>query len=332
VQISIETGSEVEWSSEINYHFRLSVFREKLLEFYKANPTWISPEHRMQEVVKAVEAGLEDLSISRPYDRLNWGIRVPGDDTQTIYVWLDALVNYITKAGYPWAPGRETVGGWPADCQVIGKDIVRFHCVYWPAFLMALGLPVPKHILTHAHWTLGGSKMSKSTGRVVDPFHAIDRFGSDVMRFYMSVEGGIQDDSSYDNFRVIKLYEKFLNGQLGNLASRVMRVQKWSVRGAVERIGNRPSDEWEEGPGSKFWNNTLSTIASKVDGAFDENDPKKAVNILSQFIRAVRALFPHHLLHDVLTLYRQTNFFTTLHPGLESCYTLRVSLARMSIV
>jgi methionyl-tRNA synthetase len=331
VQTSIETGSEVEWSSEINYHFRLSLFREKLLNFYKANPTWISPEHRMQEVVQAVEAGLEDLSISRPYDRLSWGIRVPGDDTQTIYVWLDALVNYITKAGYPWAPGRETVGGWPADCQVIGKDIVRFHCIYWPAFLMALGLPLPKHILTHAHWTLGGSKMSKSTGRVVDPFHALDRFGSDVMRFYMCVEGGIQDDSSYDNFRIIQLYDKFLNNQLGNLASRVMRHQKWSVRGAVERIGNRPWDEWQEGPGSKFWNNTLSTIASKVDQAFDAHDPKKAVNLLSQFIRGVRALFPHHPLH-VLTSSRETNFFTTLLPGTESCYTLRVSLARTLIV
>jgi methionyl-tRNA synthetase len=107
LQTSIETGAEVEWSSEQNYHFRLSAFRENLLDFFKANPEWITPEHRMKEVVQAVESGLEDLSVSRPYERLQWGIRVPGDDTQTIYVWLDALINYATKAGYPFTPGKE---------------------------------------------------------------------------------------------------------------------------------------------------------------------------------------------------------------------------------
>jgi methionyl-tRNA synthetase len=242
----------------------------------------------MKEVVQAVEAGLEDLSISRPHARLSWGIRVPGDDTQTIYVWLDALVNYITKAGYPWAPGQETAGGWPADCQVIGKDIVRFHCIYWPAFLMALNLPLPGKILSHAHWTLGGSKMSKSTGRVVDPFHAIDRFGPDVMRFYMGHDGGIQDDASYDNINIIRLYNKFLNNTLGNLASRVTRNKKWSVRGAVERVGGRPVEEWEEGPGARFWNTSLSTIASKVDQSFEEYDPRKAVYQIADFVRGVR--------------------------------------------
>jgi methionyl-tRNA synthetase len=281
----------VEWSSETNYHFRLSLFREKLLDFYKANPTWIAPKHRMKEVVQAVEAGLEDLSISRPCERLSWGIRVPGDDTQTIYVWLDALVNYITKAGYPWAPGSETVGGWPADCQVIGKDIVRFHCIYWPAFLMALGLPLPKQILSHAHWTLGGSKMSKSTGRVVDPFHALDRFGPDVMRFYMGHEGGIKEDSSYDNIRIIQLYDKFLRNSLGNLASRVMRNKKWSVRGAVERIGNQPTEYWQEGPGAAFWSHNLATIASKVDQSFEDCDPRKAVFHVADFVRAVSIIY-----------------------------------------
>jgi methionyl-tRNA synthetase len=247
----------------------------------------------MKEVVQAVESGLEDLSISRPYDRLTWGIRVPEDETQTIYVWLDALVNYITKAGYPWAPGRESAGGWPADCQVIGKDIVRFHCIYWPAFLMALGLPLPKHILTHAHWTLGGSKMSKSTGRVVDPFHALDRFGPDVMRFYMGHEGGIQNDSSYDNMQIIRLHNKFLNNQLGNLASRVTRNKKWSVRGAVERIGSLPMETWDVGPGANFWNNNLAKIAAKVDSAFEAHDPRKAVLHIADFVRAVSSLSLH---------------------------------------
>jgi len=251
----------------------------------------------MKDVVQAVESGLEDLSISRPYDRLKWGIRVPGDDTQTIYVWLDALMNYATKAGYPWTPGREQEGGWPADCHVIGKDIVRFHCIYWPAFLMALGLPLPKKILTHAHWTLGGSKMSKSTGKVVDPFLAIDRFGSDVMRFYMAREGGIRDDASYDNTRIIAQYDNFLRQQLGNLASRVVRGKGWSVRGAVERIGGRPAEEWEEGPGSKFRNNSLATIASNTDESFDAYDPRKAVLGLTEFVRGVSSyIYPFVLM------------------------------------
>ena len=285
-ETSIETGSEVEWSSEQNYHFRLSEFREPLLRFYRENPEWITPAHRMKEVVQAVEAGLEDLSISRPAERLTWGIRVPQDSSQTIYVWLDALMNYVTKAGYPWAPGRDQVGGWPADCHVIGKDIVRFHCIYWPAFLMALGLPLPKRILTHAHWTLGGSKMSKSTGRVVDPFLALDRFGPDVMRCYLAHDGGIQDDGNYDNIYITKLYNTFLWAQLGNLLSRITRGKRWSVRGAVERIGPLPASEWAEGPGSRF-SNTLASFPFKVETAFDAHDPRAAIRLIAEFIRSV---------------------------------------------
>jgi methionyl-tRNA synthetase len=251
----------------------------------------------MMEVVKAVESGLEDLSISRPSDRLTWGIRVPEDETQTIYVWLDALMNYATKAGYPWQPGKDHIGGWPADCQVIGKDIVRFHCIYWPAFLMALGLPLPKKILTHGHWTLGGSKMSKSTGRVVDPFHALDRFGPDVMRFYLTHDGPSQDDASYDNIRIIQLYNKFLNGALGNLASRVTRGKMWSVRGAIERVGNLPAEnwqerlvkeeQWEEGPGSNFYNSTLLAMPPKVETLLDDYDPRRAAFQIAEFVRSV---------------------------------------------
>jgi methionyl-tRNA synthetase len=126
---SMETGKEVEWTEESNYHFRLSAFREPLLEFYEANPNWIIPDQRHNDMYNAIKNGLEDLSISRPVERLTWGIPVPDDPSQTIYVWLDALINYITKAGYPWAPEKAFAGGWPADVQVIGKDIMRF--VYW---------------------------------------------------------------------------------------------------------------------------------------------------------------------------------------------------------
>ncbi|KAK6004936.1 hypothetical protein QM012_007715 [Aureobasidium pullulans] len=236
VMASIETGKEVEWTSEINYHFRLSAFRDKLLAYYEENPDWITPQAKMKEVVSAVSAGLEDLSISRPSSRLTWGIRVPTDPTQTIYVWLDALINYATAAGYPWAPGSEHAGGWPADVQIIGKDILRFHCIYWPAFLMALDLPLPKRFLTHAHWTLGKQKMAKSTGNVVNPFFALDRFGTDTMRYYMIHDGGIDNDADYDNIHIIERYKKGLQGGLGNLTARITRGKGWDVRRAIERF------------------------------------------------------------------------------------------------
>ena len=189
----------------------------------------------MINVRKEIMNGLQDLSISRPSARLSWGIPVPDDSTQTIYVWLDALINYLTKANYPFQiPGQEKDAGWPADCQVIGKDIVRFHCIYWPAFLMALDLPLPKQIFTHAHWTLGKGKMSKSTGMVVDPFFAINRFGVDCMRYYLALDGGIKDDSSYDNSFVIARYKSDLQSGLGNLVSRVTRGKGWEVRRAVK--------------------------------------------------------------------------------------------------
>ncbi|KAI9834825.1 MAG: hypothetical protein M1819_002733 [Sarea resinae] len=232
---SIETGKEVEWTSESNYHFRLSAFKNRLLEYYKTNPDFVVPASRMDDVVEAVSAGLEDLSVSRPVDRLTWGIRVPDDDTQTIYVWLDALINYITKSGYPWTPGQEQAGGWPADCQVIGKDIVRFHCIYWPAFLLALDIPPPQKVLTHAHWTLGRQKMAKSTGNVVNPFFALDRFGVDAMRYYLAYDGGISNDADYSNEYIIERYKKGLQGGLGNLTSRILRGKKWNMRQAVER-------------------------------------------------------------------------------------------------
>ena len=231
---SQETGKEVEWTSERNYHFRLSAFQDRLLEFYQANPHFVVPATRMKDVVKQVSEGLQDLSVSRPIERLSWGIRVPDDESQTIYVWLDALINYITKAGYPWAPGKGSDLGWPADVQVIGKDIVRFHCIYWPAFLMALDIQPPKQILTHAHWTLGKQKMSKSTGNVVNPFFSIERFGVDVMRFYLAYNGGITDDADYDNRFIVQNYKTCLGGGFGNLVSRITRPKVWNVRDAVQ--------------------------------------------------------------------------------------------------
>ena len=143
----METGTEVEWTSENNYHFRMSAFKDQLLNFYDENPRFVVPATRMKDVIQEVNTNLEDLSISRPAERLSWGIPVPDDDTQTIYVWLDALINYLTKSDYPYQiPGKENAGGWPADCHVIGKDIVRYDCSHPPRHLLIL-LEFPLHLL-----------------------------------------------------------------------------------------------------------------------------------------------------------------------------------------
>ncbi|KAJ5045693.1 methionyl-tRNA synthetase [Penicillium rubens] len=231
--VSIETGKEVEWSSETNYHFRLSAFKDRLLDLYKREDPFISPTSYTAAVINGVETGLQDLSISRPTERLTWGIPVPGDDTQTIYVWLDALVNYLTKAGYPFPPGQENTSAWPADLHVVGKDIVRFHCVYWPAFLMALDLPLPRNVLVHGHWTMNHEKMSKSTGNVVNPFFAIERFGVDGMRFFLAYRGGLADDADFDNSFIIRDYKKLLQGGIGNLALRTIGCARGNLRSYI---------------------------------------------------------------------------------------------------
>lgn len=242
IMVSAETGSAVEWTEERNYHFRLTAFRERLLDFFRENPEWVTPATRMAEVVDWVENHLEDLSISRPVSRLTWGIPVPDDESQTIYVWIDALVNYLTKAGFPLLPpGQEHTLGWPADVHVIGKDIVRFHCVYWPALLMALNLPLPKRVLSHGHWLMDSKKMSKSIGNVVNPFFALDRWGVDTMRYFLLYQGGIANDSDYNNEYIVDRYKKGLQSGLGNLLNRVTMPKKWNVRSAIQnRVGQIP--------------------------------------------------------------------------------------------
>ncbi|KAI1328839.1 tRNA synthetases class I (M)-domain-containing protein [Xylariaceae sp. FL0255] len=237
---SKETGGEVEWTQERNYHFRLTAFRRQLLDFYRDNEKWLVPHTRFEEITKWVENHLEDLSISRPANRLSWGIPVPGDDTQTIYVWLDALVNYMTITGYPnWEKGGSWIddsvnSAWPADLHVVGKDITRFHCVYWPAFLMALNIPLPKQVLSHGHWLMGKRKMSKSIGNVVNPFFALERWGVDTMRYFLILNAQNGEDSNYDNAFIVDTYKKGLQGGMGNLLNRVTRVKMWSLREVVK--------------------------------------------------------------------------------------------------
>lgn len=283
---SKETGKEVTWTSEVNYHFRLSAFRDKLLEHYIAHPSSIVPDTRMAEVRGWLRDGLEDLSISRPVDRLSWGIPVPQDASQTIYVWLDALVNYATVAGFPGQSFHDGTGGWPADVHVIGKDIMRFHCIYWPAFLMALDLPLPKQILTHAHWTMDGGKMSKSVGNVVSPEFAMDKFGADTMRFYMAHDGGIENDADYSNEYISERYRKCLAGGIGNLVQRITKPKAWSVREAVRAESGRV-----EYAGAVEQRSMLRMVAERVNSWFgDELNPRKALLEIMEIVYVVSTL------------------------------------------
>lgn len=288
-QISIETGKEVEWASEENYHFRLSALCERLLAHYRAHPDFITPRVYMDGVVREVENGLADLSVSRPAKRLRWGIRVPADDSQTVYVWLDALVNYLSYAGYPWPPGQAGGGGlWPADVHVVGKDILRFHGIYWPAFLLALGQPLPRRILTHAHWTMNRAKMSKSAGNGASPGFALDRFGIDPLRFYLASDAALAEDSDYDNALVAERYRKSLQWGIGNLASRLLRGKRWNVRAAVERAstgggggggGVEPASDAERAH-LALLNRTPGVVAARMD----ELDPRRAVEAIMNVV------------------------------------------------
>jgi methionyl-tRNA synthetase len=305
---SMETGREVEWTSEINYHFRLSEFKDRLLEHYKENPDFIIPASRQSFIIKEVENGLQDLSVSRPASRLKWGIPVPNDESQTIYVWLDALINYLTYAGYPFAPGSEKGSIWPPNCQVIGKDIIKFHCIYWPAFLMALDIPLPKQFLTHAFWTMNREKMSKSVGNVVSPFFAIDRFDTDTMRYYMANDGGIVDDADYDNLYIVDRYKKGLQGGLGNLVSRVIRGKKWDIRESVQKAeksnshsshqnsseSNVTEKEGAEHPSTSSVNTTGNRERALLRTQM-ENTPKLAA-------RHMEELNPRSALHSIMEL------------------------------
>lgn len=302
---STETGNRVEWTEEKNYHFRMTALRDRLLDFYKQNPEWIRPKQRMQEVIDWVTTRLEDLSISRPSSRLEWGIRVPDDESQTIYVWVDALVNYLTKAGFPnWAPGQEMAGGWPADVQIIGKDILRFHGVYWPALLLAVDIPPPKRLLSHAHWTMNGKKMSKSLGNVVDPFHAMQRWGVDVMRFFMIHDGGIEKDADYDNSMIVERYKKLLAGTIGNLLSRVVRSVSWDLTQIIRagivynvdvhtaKINSRRARliRGQEA--------VIAGLYDQMNGFMEEPDPRKALMALLQAASEVSRVKQHKFLPD----------------------------------
>ncbi|XP_074004201.1 methionine--tRNA ligase, mitochondrial [Numenius arquata] len=216
-KVSLETGHQVHWTKEENYMFRLSAFRGPLRDWLRDNPQAIAPEPFYRRVLRWLEEeDLPDLSVSRERSRLPWGIPVPSDPTQTIYVWVDALVNYLSVVGYPEGHGQ----WWPAARHVVGKDILKFHAVYWPALLMAAGLAPPERILVHSHWTVRGQKMSKSLGNVVDPAASMDHYTVDGFRYFLLRQGVPERDCDYYEEKVVKLVNSELADALGGLLNR----------------------------------------------------------------------------------------------------------------
>ena len=221
---SISSGSLVEWMEEDSYFFKLSAWSEKLLNYYKENQDFILPNSRKNEVVKFVEKGLKDLSVSRT--SFSWGIPVPNNNKHVIYVWLDALTNYLSALDFPDTKNIKYKNFWPADLHVIGKDILRFHGIYWPAFLLAADLPLPKRIFSHGWILSGDKKMSKSLGNILDPIEIINDYGTDQLRYYLIKEVSLGNDGSISMENLKNCINNDLANNYGNLCQRVFSFVK----------------------------------------------------------------------------------------------------------
>ena len=217
---AVNSGSPVEWVEEESYFFRLSKWQDELLKFYSNNPKFILPESRRNEVISFVKGGLKDLSVSRK--SFSWGIKVPSNNDHVIYVWLDALTNYISALNYPDEKDKNFTDFWPATLHLIGKDILRFHAVYWPAFLLAAGIEPPKRVYGHG-WILSGEeKMSKSKGNILDPIEIINDYGLDPLRYYLIKEVSFGNDGSISEEKLINCINSDLANNYGNLCQRVI--------------------------------------------------------------------------------------------------------------
>ena len=228
-------GSPVEWTEEETYFFRLSAYQDRLLDLYARVPDFVLPRERLNEVASFVRGGLQDLSISRT--TFDWGVKVPGAPDHVMYVWMDALTNYITAAGYPDVENASFQRFWPANLHVTGKDILRFHAVYWPAFLMSAGVEVPQRVFSHGFLLNRGEKMSKSVGNVVDPFAMSTQYGVDQVRYFFMREVPFGQDGSYNHEAIVARVNADLANDLGNLAQRSLSMIAKQLDGVLPEPG-----------------------------------------------------------------------------------------------
>jgi len=304
-------GTPVEWTVEESWFFKLSNYQQPLLDLYAANPDFIQPDSRRNEVLRFVEGGLKDLSISRT--SFDWGVPVPGSDNHVMYVWLDALTNYITGLGYPddtelWRKY------WPANVHLIGKDVVRFHAVYWPAFLMSAGIAPPRQVYGHGFLLSRGEKMSKSVGNVVDPMALADRFGVDVLRYFLLREVTFGQDGSYSAEAIVNRANAELANSFGNLAQRTLSMIHKNLDGILPAVGKADQDvalldlvervtktevvEQFERFGFSFgidaWMKAVFACNAYVDEqapwALKKTDPQRMAAVLGTLVAAIRQL------------------------------------------
>jgi methionyl-tRNA synthetase len=273
-------GTPVEWTAEETWFFRLSKYQQPLLDLYRTNPDFIRPETRRNEVLRFVEAGLRDLSVSRT--SFDWGVPVPGSPGHVMYVWVDALTTYMTGVGYPDLRG-EFARYWPADVHLIGKDIVRFHAVYWPAFLMSAKLPLPRQVFGHGFLLSRGEKMSKSVGNVIDPMVLADKFGVDALRYFLLREVPFGQDGSYSAEAIVARANAELANSFGNLAQRVLTQ-------IVRNCGGRlPEIHGHDAADNQLFEAVCPTIGQAMPAAYEEFAFSRATESWMQAVFACNA-------------------------------------------
>jgi methionyl-tRNA synthetase len=279
VENEIEEGNrcpihhiELTREQEENYFFRLSAFQEPLERLYAEQPDFVAPRQRYNEALSFIKSGLQDVSLSRA--KLTWGVPVPWDPGHVFYVWFDALLNYYTALGYAREGQDLTERFWPADYHLIGKDILKFHTVFWPAVLMAAGLPLPEHVFVHGYLLMDGEKMSKSLGNVLDPFEVMDRFGTDALRFYCLRDVSFGQDGSVSTAGFESRYESELANDLGNLASRTIAMVLRYRDGEVPASGCDPALEAD-----------FAGVADEVAALVDRAELTQALEVIWQRVR-----------------------------------------------
>jgi methionyl-tRNA synthetase len=273
-------NTEPEEINEENYFFKLSAYGEKIKKAVESGKLKIIPESRKNEVLNLIDAGLEDVSFSRPAKDLSWGIPVPGDETQTIYVWADALSNYISALGYGTDDDSKFKKYWPTDVHVIGKDILRFHSLIWPGMLLSAGLDLPKNILVHGHITFNGKKMSKSLGNVIDPFDLINSYGADAVRYYLAREILTTEDGDITEEKFKEAYNANLANGLGNLVSRIMKMASTYLETCPELSEKSIPENFKEAMNNFEINKATDIIWQKIselDGKIQTTQPFKLV-------------------------------------------------------
>ena len=282
IKLSKISGSRVEWVEEESYFFKLSKWEKKLLEFYENNPDFILPISRKNEVISFVKNGLKDLSVSRK--SFKWGIPVPSNKNHVIYVWLDALTNYLSALSYPDENNNLYKNFWPADLHIIGKDILRFHAIYWPAFLLAAGLKPPKRVYGHGWILSGDEKMSKSKGNILDPLEIIDIYGLDPLRYYLIKEVSFGNDGNISKEKLEKCINSDLANNYGNLCQRVV---SFSEKNLALKISNEINFSKEDERILAIYNDNYDKIINFVD----QQDINSYINFVIEQLFAANKYF-----------------------------------------